>query len=92
LLIGGVAYRNARQTIENEVNTQLTLVADLKRDQITTWLDARTADARLLADNFLTQEHFTEILDPQADPERRVAFAGFLTDNLLSLQQAHAGY
>jgi hypothetical protein len=92
LLIGGLAYRNARQTVEARVIAQLTSIADLKKEQITTWLDDRAADARLIADNFLNEEHFTEILDPQTDPKRRAAFADFLTDNLLGVQQARAGY
>jgi hypothetical protein len=41
LLIGGRAYQNARQTVETRVNAQLTSVADLKKDQITAWLDDR---------------------------------------------------
>jgi hypothetical protein len=53
LFIGGLAYQNARQTVETRVKAQLTSVADLKKEQITAWLDDRAADARLLADNFL---------------------------------------
>ena len=53
LLIGGLAYRNARQTVEARVIAQLTSIADLKKEQIAAWLDDRTADARLIADNFL---------------------------------------
>jgi len=92
LLIGGLAYHNARQTIELRVKARLDSVADLKTQQLVTWLDDRINDIHLLADNFLTEEHFTTILDPSADPERRQAFAGFLTDNLLSMQQARVGY
>ena len=92
LLIGGLAYQNARQTVETRVKAQLTSVADLKKEQITTWLDDRVADARLLANNFLNEEHFTEILDPRTDPARSAAFAGFLTDNLRGVQQARTGY
>ncbi len=92
LLIGVLAYHNARQTVEARVIAQLTSVADLKKEQITTWLDDRTANARLLADNFLNEEHFTEILDPHTDPDRRAAFAAFLTDNLRGVQHARAGY
>ncbi|MBI4315362.1 MAG: cache domain-containing protein, partial [Chloroflexi bacterium] len=92
LLIGGLAYRNARQTIEDRVVAQLTSVADLKKEQIASWLENRVADSRLLADNFLNEEHFTFILDPDSDPKQSAAFAAFLTDNLLSVQQARDGY
>lgn len=92
LLIGGLAHQNASQTVEARLVAQLTTVADLKQEQILTWLDDRTSDTRLLADNFLNEEHFTEILDLTVDPDRRKAFAGFLTDNLYGLQQARAGY
>ncbi len=92
LLIGGIAYQNARTTIELRVKARLNSIADLKRDQIVSWLADRSADARLLADNFLNEEHFSVILDPAADPDQQAAFAGFLTDNLLSIQQARAGY
>ncbi len=36
LLMGGLAYRNARQTVETRVKAQLTSVADLEKEQITT--------------------------------------------------------
>ncbi len=92
LLIGGLAYHNARQTIETRVLAQLTAVADLKKEQLTTWLVERVADARLLGQNYLNEEHFTVILDHRADLERRLAFAGFLTDNLISLRETRRGY
>ncbi len=34
LLIGALAYQNARQTIEARVKAQLTSIADLKKEQI----------------------------------------------------------
>lgn len=92
LLIGGLAYRNARQTIVSRVEAQLTSVADLKEEQIANWIGERQADVRLIADNFLNEEHFTEILDPTVDPQRRDSFAGFITDNLISIQQTRQGY
>ena len=49
LLVGGLAYRNARMTIEARVISQLTSIADLKKEQITTWIEGRSADARLIA-------------------------------------------
>ncbi len=92
LLIGGLAYRHARQTIEDRLIAHLTSVADLKKEQINNWLDERSADARLLADNFLNQEHLSEILAPEVPPESRAFYASFLTDNLQSLQNARVGY
>lgn len=92
LLIGGLAYYNARQTIEQRVAAQLNSIADLKKEQINSWLNDRSDDARLLADNFLIEEHFTEIMDPKTDPQRRTAFASFLVDNLRGVQKARAGY
>ncbi|GEM_PF-1436238 len=92
LLIGGLANYNARQTIEQRVIAQLNSIVDLKKEQINIWLDDRNADARLLADNFLIEEHFTEILDPRTDPQRRAAFSGFLIDNLHGVQKARTGY
>lgn len=92
LLIGSLAYRSARQTVEERVRLQLTAIADLKKEEIETWLEARVADTHLLADNFLNQEHFTEVLEPSTDPERRDAFAAFLTDNLVGLQKSRVGY
>ncbi|MBI5714732.1 MAG: cache domain-containing protein [Chloroflexi bacterium] len=92
LLIGSLANYNARQTIEQRVSAQLNSIVDLKKEQINVWLDDRKADARLLADNFLIEEHFTEILDPRTDPQRRAAFSGFLIDNLRGVQKARTGY
>lgn len=92
LLIGILAYRNARLTVESRVEAQLTSIATMKKTQLATWLDDRVADARLLGENFLNEEHFTEILDPRVPAARRVAFAGFLTDNLRSLQHTRSGY
>ncbi|MBI5052702.1 MAG: diguanylate cyclase, partial [Chloroflexi bacterium] len=74
------------------VSAQLNSIVDLKKEQINVWLDDRKADARLLADNFLIEEHFTEILDPRTDPQRRAAFSGFLIDNLRGVQKARTGY
>ncbi len=34
LLIGGLAYQNARRTVETRVKSQLTFVADLKKEQM----------------------------------------------------------
>ncbi|MFQ5407174.1 MAG: HD domain-containing phosphohydrolase [Anaerolineales bacterium] len=92
MLIGGLAYNNARHTVEDRVIAQLTSVADLKEQEIVTWLKITSDDAQLLARNFLNEEHFTEILDPATDPQRRRDFASFLADNLVSVQQARAGY
>jgi hypothetical protein len=86
LVLGGRSYHNARQPVDLRVKARLTSVADLKRDQIVGWLADRRADVWLLADNFLNEEHFTVILDPNADPKLKTAFSGFLTDNLHSMQ------
>jgi hypothetical protein len=85
LLIGGLAYQNARRTVEMRVKAQLTSVADLKKDQITAWLDDRAADARLLADNFLNEEHFTEILDPRTDPAHCAASETASSEALIAM-------
>jgi HD-GYP domain-containing protein (c-di-GMP phosphodiesterase class II) len=74
------------------VQAQLTSIATLKKTQLTTWIADRVADARLLGENFLNEEHFTEILDSRIPATRRTAFAGFLTDNLHSLQHTRQGY
>ncbi len=92
LVLGSLSYYNARQTVELRVKARLASVADLKRDQIVSWLADRRADVRLLADNFLNEEHFTVILDPNGDPKLRTAFSEFLTDNLHSIQKARPGY
>lgn len=92
VLIGVLAYRNARLTLETRVQAQLTSIATLKKTQLTAWIEDRIADARLLGENFLNEEHFTEILDPRVPAARRLAFAGFLTDNLRSLQHTRQGY
>lgn len=92
LLISILTYRSARDTIEGRTVAQLTSIADIEVEQLERWLDARKADVQIISDNFLNEEHFTEILDPSVDQARREAFAGFLTDNLLSIQKARDGY
>src|SRR3990172_1110054 len=67
-------------------------VADLKQTEISRWISLVQSDARLLADNFLNEEHITVLLDPTADPELQAALANFLTENLVSLQAAREGY
>ena len=91
-VIGFLAYRNARQTIEERVHAELNTVADFKQGEISSWLELLISDAQLVADNFLTEEHITVILDPTANPELQAAFGNFLTENLLSLQQSRQGY
>lgn len=92
LLIGGLAYGSARRAIEARVEAQLTSVADLEEEQIANWLADRKADVKLLADNFLNEEHLTVILDPSADPELQEAFARFITQNLSSIKENRDGY
>ena len=92
LMIGVLAIKNARENIESRVKARLSSVADLKAGQISDWLVDRKSDALLIANNFLNEEHFTIILDPNSDPEKQIAFAGFLTDNIVSIQQARLGY
>jgi signal transduction histidine kinase len=90
--LGLAAYFNERAALEAQVTAQLTSVADLKKEQIITWLNERQADVRLLAVNKLNQEHFTEILSPDIPARRKAEFAAFLADNLIGLQQSRAGY
>jgi diguanylate cyclase (GGDEF)-like protein/putative nucleotidyltransferase with HDIG domain len=92
LLIGLLVWQNARNAIETRVKAQLTSVADLEKQQIAGWLTDREADVKLLADNFLNEEHLTVILDPDADPELRSAFARFITQNLNSIRENRRGY
>ncbi len=92
LLIAGLAYTNARNTIQDEVKSKLNSAADLKSAEISHWINLIISDTHLLAINFLNEEHITVILDPYADPELQSAFGNFLTENLLSLQQARLGY
>lgn len=92
LLIGALAYDNARKTIEERLHDQLNSVADLKQAEISDWIELLVSDTRLLARNFLNEEHITVILDEGADPFLQQAFGNFLTENLLSLQQTRAGY
>ncbi len=92
LLIGGLAYYNARKSIDTRVAGQLVSIVDLKGEQIKTWIGALSADARLLAENILNEEHFTEILDPRIKPARRAEFGAFLIDNLHGMQQVRQGY
>lgn len=90
--MGLAAYLNERTALEAQVTAQLTSVADLKKEQIITWLNERQADVRLLAVNKLNQEHFTEILSPNIPSRRKAEFAAFLADNLIGLQQSRVGY
>lgn len=90
--LGLAAYLNERAALEAQVTAQLTSVADLKKEQIITWLNERQADVRLLAVNKLNQEHFTEILSPNIPAQRKAEFAAFLADNLIGLQQSRVGY
>ena len=91
-MVGVIALDNARATVREGTSAQLTAVADLKRQQLAEWFNRRVADVELLAVNFLNEEHFTVILAPDMPAERRDAFAGFLTDNLHSVQRANTGY
>jgi len=90
--LGLAAYLDERNALEAQVKDQLTSVADLKKEQIITWLAERQADARLLAVNKLNQDHLTQILSPDTSPEVRKAISDFLTDNLIGMQQSRAGY
>ncbi len=54
LSVGGLGlanYLNEREAVEMQVKAQLISIADLKKEQIITWLEERQADARLLAVN-----------------------------------------
>ena len=67
--LGLAAYLNQRAALETQVKAQLTSIADLKKEQIVTWLQERQADVELLAINKLNQDHFTQILSPEIDAQ-----------------------
>ncbi|MEW5988636.1 MAG: ATP-binding protein [Chloroflexota bacterium] len=90
--LGYAAYRAERTALEEQLSRQLTSVADLKKEQIITWLKERQADTHLLAENILNQEHFTELLLPEIPDQRKAEFAAFLADNLIGLQRSRPGY
>ena len=90
--LGLVAYYSARASLEARVTAQLTSIADLKKEQIITWLAERQGDARSLAVNKLNQDHLTEILSPDVAADRKAALAAFTTDGLVGMQQARTGY
>jgi len=95
LAVGGLGladYFNKRAALEMQVKAQLVSIADLKKEQIISWLEERRADVRMLAVNKLNQDHLTQILSPQVSPTRKAEFTDFLTDNLIGLQQSRVGY
>ena len=91
-LIVAFSYNTARETVFQRLHANLNAIADLKRDEVMQWRSLVISDTLLLADNFLNQEPITTILNPNADEALRDAFANFLTENLISLQNARAGY
>ncbi|MGH2582692.1 MAG: diguanylate cyclase [Anaerolineales bacterium] len=91
-LIVAFSYRTARETVFQRLDANLNAVADLKHTEVMQWRSLVISDTLLLANNFLNQEHITTILNPNADEALRDAFANFLTENLISLQNARAGY
>lgn len=86
------AWQAERQALEDQVNKNLVMIANLKSERLRSWLDERQADARLLAVNQLNQEHFTELFDDSVDLGRKTEFATFLRDNLVGLQNSRTGY
>lgn len=92
LLIGGIANYNARKNIEARLASELKTIADLKKSELISWINERQADTRLLADNFLNEDHFSVILDPNSTEEKKELFTNFLMDNITSVQQVQIGY
>lgn len=92
VLVSTATYVSERNTLQVQVKEQLNTIADLKKTELTHWLDERQADVRMLAVNHLNQEHFTEIFDPAVPELRKQEFASFLADNLRGLQQSRVGY
>lgn len=90
--LGLAAYQSEKQAIEDQVVSQLSSTAMLKKQQLTLWLEERKSDVRLLAVNWLNQEHFSEILSDHIPQTRKDEFALFLNDNLIGLQRSRAGY
>lgn len=92
VVLGLAAYSAERAALESQVTKQLISVADMKEQQIETWLEERRADARLLAVNQLNQDHLTQLLSAETPRSRKEEFTTFMNDNLLGFQQARAGY
>lgn len=86
------AWQAERAVLEDQVNKNLVMVANLKSERLHNWLAERQADARLLAVNQLNQEHFTELFDDSVDFQRKRELAAFLRDNLAGLQGSRKGY
>lgn len=74
------------------VKARLESVADLKKGEISRWLDDRLNDIRLLGDNTHNEELLQVILDPEADPEQKKVFTSFLADVIINMRQARDGY
>ncbi|MFQ5400431.1 MAG: GAF domain-containing protein [Anaerolineae bacterium] len=91
-VIGLAAYQNASANLESRVTAQLTSIADLKQEQIITWLQERQADARSLAENQMMQHHLAEILSPDTPSERRAVLTDFVIANLKAMRQSRQGY
>ncbi|MEM7343685.1 MAG: hypothetical protein AAF485_05545, partial [Chloroflexota bacterium] len=92
ITLGSTIYLTQKAAFEAQVRAQLTSLADLRKEQLVTWLDERQADVRLLAINKLNQDHLTQILTTEMAPAHKAEFTTFLTDNFIGLQQSRKGY
>lgn len=90
--LGLAAYSAERAAVEEQVTRQLISIADMKEQQVETWLEERRADARLLAVNRLNQDHLTQILSPEIPRSRKEEFTRFMNDNLMGFMRARPGY
>ena len=72
LAIGAVGYLYLTERIEGrhqEVNQELSAIANLKADQITSWYRERMRDARVILKNPLIENHTLQFLsNPSDDP------------------------
>jgi|GEM_PF-2738977 len=90
--LGLTAYYSERKALQEQIVHQLTSLADLKQQELQTWLQERSADVEFLAVNHLNQEHFSELFNPSVPEPRKAEFSAFLADNLRGLQRARTGY
>lgn len=92
LLIGAFSYNLAQETLHERVYAQLNGVLDLKQTEVSNWLALVVSDTLLLANNYVNEEHLTVILDSPAGNFQQHSYGNYLTQYLLSLQQARSGY
>lgn len=86
------AWQAERQVIETEVSEKLMVVANLKREQLQSWLTERQDDVQMIADNRTNQERFNLLLDASLPQARKDELTLSLRDSLIGLQNSRSGY